>query len=140
MNFKRFIAAGFAVFITFQALDYLIHNIILAPVYASLTNVWRPDIMSLMWLMPVTGFFFSFLITWIFVKGYEDRGIWEGVRFGILICLLANGIGGISQYTMYPLPFSLVLKWFLLGLPEFIIAGIVLSLIYKNKEEVDVEE
>lgn len=140
MNIKRYLAAGFAVFITFQVLDYFIHSIILAPVYASLANVWRPDMMSLMWMMPLTSFLFSYLMAWIFVKGYEDRGIMEGVRFGILMCLFANGIGGLSQYSMYPLPFSLIVKWFLFGLPEFILAGIVLSLVYKNRGEVDVEE
>ena len=95
--------------------------------------------MSLMWMMPLTSLVFSFLMTWVFIKGYEDRGIMEGVRFGILICLLTSGLGAFSQYIMYPLPFSLIIKWFLFGLAEFIIAGIALSLIYKNKKEVDVE-
>lgn len=139
MNFKRFIAAVIAVFITFMALDFIIHNIILMDVYASLKNLWRPDMESLMWMMPLITFTLSVLVTLLFIRGYQDNGVMEGVRFGILVGLMTNGLGAFSQYWMYPLPFSLAVKWFAFGLIEFIIAGIVLSLVYRNNEEPDLE-
>jgi len=139
MNFKRFIASVIALFITFMALDSLIHNIILMDSYASLKNLWRPEMASLMWMMPLITFILSILVTLLFIRGYQDRGIMEGVRFGILTGLLTTGIGAFSQYWMYPVPLSLAVKWCVFGLLEFIIAGIVLSLIYRNPEEVDIE-
>lgn len=139
MNFKRFIAAVISVFITFMALDFIIHNIILMNEYASLKNLWRPDMASLMWMQPLLTFILSVLVTLLFIRGYGERGIIEGLSFGILAGLLTNGLGAFSQYWMYPVPLSLAVKWFVFGMCEFIIAGIVLSLVYRNREEPDLE-
>lgn len=135
MNVKRFIFGGMVIFIIFQILDFLVHNILLMPIYASMTDVWRPDMMSKMWIMYVCSFVFSFLMMFVFIKGYEARGIMEGVRFGIIIGLMTNGAGAFYQYSVYPLPFSLVIQWFLYGLAEFIIAGIAAALIYRPLED-----
>jgi hypothetical protein len=81
--------------------------------------------------MYVSSFVFSFLMMYVFVKGYEGRGIPEGVRFGILIGLMTNGMGAFYQYAVYPLPFSLIMQWFGYGLVEFIIAGIAAAAIYR---------
>ena len=43
-------------------------------------------------------------------------------------------VGSYNQYATYPLPYGLVLKWFIYGTLELVIAGIVLALIYKPKE------
>lgn len=139
MNPKRFIAAVISVFITFMALDFIIHNIILMDEYASLKNLWRPDMQSLLWMMPVITFIMSILVTCLFIRGYQERGIMEGLSFGILVGLMTNGMGAFSQYWMYPVPLSLAVKWFVFGLIEFIIAGIILSLVYRKREEVDIE-
>jgi len=132
MNRKRYFIAGFAVFISFQILDYIVHTIILAGAYSALTDVWRQDMASLTWMMPVLSLIFSFFITYIFIKGYEDRGILEGIRFGIIIFIVTQGLGVFYEYAVYPLPFSIIAQWFLYGLVEFIIAGCLLSLIYKE--------
>lgn len=135
MNIKRFIFGGIAIFIIFQILDFLVHNILLMPLYASMANIWRPDMMSKMWIMYAGSFVFSFLMMFVFIKGYEARGIMEGVRFGIIIGLMTNGIGAFYQYSVYPLPFSLIIQWFIYGLAEFIVAGIAAALIYKPLED-----
>lgn len=135
MNLKKFLTGGIVIFIIFQLLDFLVHNIILGNTYMSMTNVWRPDMMSKMWIMYASSFVFSFLMMYVFIKGYEARGIMEGVRFGIVIGLMTNGMGAFYQYAVYPLPFSLIIQWFLYGLVEFIIAGVAASLIYKPLED-----
>jgi len=134
-NTKRFIAGGLAIFVVFQVCDFIIHGPILGHYYKSLAGVWRQDMMSLMWIMYLSSFFFSYMMMWIFIKGFEDREVMEGVRFGILIGILTNGMGSVYQYAVYPLPFSLVAQWFLYGLVEFILAGIVAALIYKRQPE-----
>ncbi len=135
MNLKKFLAGGIVIFIIFQLLDFLVHNVILGSTYMSMTNVWRPDMMSKMWIMYASSFVFSFLMMYVFIKGYESRGVLEGVRFGIVIGLMTNGMGAFYQYAVYPLPFSLIIQWFLFGLAEFIIAGIAAALIYKPLED-----
>lgn len=141
-NSKRFIAGGLAIFLIFQVCDFIIHGILLEDYYTTILNIWRPEMMSLMWIMYLGSFIFSFLIMFIFIKGYEDRGIMEGARFGIMMGLITNGMGAIYQYVVYPLPFSLAMQWFGYGLVEFILAGIAAAAIYTPvpEEEKESEE
>ena len=131
MNIKRFIGASIAVFFAFQIVDSIIHIFILSPVYDTLKDLWRPDMMDKMWIMYSTSLVFSFLFVYIFTKGYEGKGIAEGIRYGLLIGLLMNVVGIFNQYVVYPIPFSLAIQWFIFGMIEFVIIGIVTSLIYK---------
>lgn len=136
MNKKLWL--GFiAVFVITFALDYLIHNVILSPIYSSeaLKQIWRPDMESKMWIFPVTGIFFSFFFTLIFSKGYEGKGIVEGVRYGLYVSLMVNIPAAYSTYAMFPFPYSLALQWFLYGTVELIIAGVVLAMIYGMKSK-----
>lgn len=131
MNTKKMVLASLAVFVVFEALDYFIHGVILSPVYAQLAYIWRPDMMSKMWLMALATLVMSVMFVYIFIKGYENKGIAEGVRFGIVAGLFMNFIGMFGQYVMYPLPLELAVKWFVFGMLEFIAAGIVVAGIYK---------
>jgi hypothetical protein len=134
MNKKLWL--GFvAVFVLLQGLDYLIHNVILSSYYASdaLKHIWRPDMESKMWMFPVIGLFFSFFFTLIFSKGYEGKGIAEGVRYGLYVSLMVNIPAAYSSYVLYPFPYALTLQWFLYGTLELIIAGVVLAMIYGMK-------
>jgi len=140
MNTKRFLAGGLAIFVIFQICDFIIHGLILGKTYMSMTNVWRADMMSLMWIMYLSSFVFSYLMMFVFIKGYEDRGLMEGVRFGILIGLMTNIMGAFYQYAVYPLPFSLIMQWVGYGFAEFILAGIAAAAIYKPLPEFDETE
>jgi hypothetical protein len=135
MNVKRFVLATIAVFIFFQITAFIIHGLILNPIYQQMADVWRPDMMSKMWIMYITSLIFSFVFVYVFSKGYENRGIGEGIRFGIIMGLLILVVGMFNQYAVYLIPFSLALKWFISGMIEYIIAGIIVSLIYKPAEK-----
>ncbi len=131
MNIKRFLAGGLAVFVVFQVCDFIIHGLILGNVYMSMVNVWRPDMMSYMWILRVNSFIFSYFMMYVFVRGYEGRGLLEGVRFGIIIGLMTYILGAFYQFALYSLPLSLVLKWAGFGLIEYILAGIAAAAIYR---------
>lgn len=88
-----------------------------------------------MWIMYITSFIFAVLFVYIFTKGYENAGIAEGVRYGLIVGLLMNVVGMFNQYAIYPVPFNLVLQWFVYGMIQFIIYGIVAALIYKPKTD-----
>ena len=133
MNVKRFLLASLAVFVTFQVLDFVIHGLYLAPTYESLASIWRPNMEEIMWVMYCTAAVLSLLFVYIFTKGFQSKGIMEGVRYGFLIGLLMALIGGLNQYVIYPVPLDLTIKWVVFGLIEFIAAGAVTALIYKPK-------
>jgi hypothetical protein len=130
MKWKAFLLASLCVFVTVEILDYLIHSVILMPTYESLKHLWRPDMESKMWIVVLVALIWSVLFTLIFIKGYEGRGWLEGVRFGLLIGLFWAIPMAYGSYAMYPIPYSLALQWFLYGLVESILAGIVVALVY----------
>ncbi|MBN1823575.1 MAG: hypothetical protein JW803_04585 [Endomicrobiales bacterium] len=131
MNVKRFVLAALAVFAAIQVTDPLIHGVLLGNAYEATSHLWRPDMMSKMWIMLLSSFLFSFLLMYVFVKGYEGKGIMEGVRFGLLVGVFVYVYSVINQYVVYPIPFSLAAKWCVYGLIQFTIFGIVAALIYR---------
>ena len=133
MNVKRFIGASIVVFLAFEVIDAIVHMGILGKTYESMP-IWRPDMMSKIWIMHLGALILAFLFTYIFIKRYENKGIAEGIRYGIVIGLFANIPYGFFSYATYPLPFSLCLQWFIYGMIEFIICGIIAAAIYKPNE------
>lgn len=134
-NTRRFIAGGLAIFIIIRVCEFIIHGPLLGDLYATIPNIWRQDMMSLMWIIYLGSFIFSFLLMFAFIKGYEDRGILEGVRFGLMFGIMTSGLGAFYQYVVYPIPLSLAIQWFCYSLVEFIIAGIAAALIYRPQPE-----
>lgn len=132
MNIKRFVIASIAVFIVIQAIDWLVHGVLLSRWYAEFKNVWRADMMDLMWVMVLGALFFSFMFVFIFTKGYEGKGIMEGARYGLLIGLLMYISGMLGQYAMYPIPLGMALIWIAYGVVEMVIAGMAAAAIYRK--------
>jgi hypothetical protein len=46
-----------------------------------------------------------------------------------------NAVGIFNQYAVYPVPFTLALQWFIYGMIEFVICGLIAAMIYKPKKE-----
>ncbi len=132
MNIKRFMLASIAVFIVIQAIDWLVHGVLLSRWYVEFQNVWRPGMIDLMWVMVLGSLFFSFMFVFIFTKGYEGKGIIEGARYGLLIGLLMYVSGMLGQYVMYPIPLGMALIWVGYGIVEMVIAGIAAAAIYRK--------
>jgi hypothetical protein len=127
---------GFAAtFITLQVLDGVVNFYILDSTYKSISHLLRPEGEGKLWLLPVTGLFFSFFFTYIFSKGYEAKGILEGVRYGLYIGLMVALPMSYGSYAMMPIPYALALQWFIYCTLEYIIAGVVLALVFKPKEQ-----
>lgn len=135
MNIRKIAFAGIAVFAGFSIMDFIIHGVILARAYQALPNLWRSDMQSKMWIMSLATLIMSVMFVVVFAKGYENKGIAEGARYGIIIGLLINVAGAFNQYVIYPMPFVLAVKWFIFGMIEFILCGIIASLAYKPENK-----
>jgi len=79
----------------------------------------------------------SFFFAFIFSKGYEAKGVWEGVRYGTYIGLWLNIGKAYATYAMIAIPYWLALQWFIYGLIEYIIAGVVLAFVFGVKSKGD---
>ena len=133
MNIKRYFLAVLAVLVTIIVTNIIIHSFILMDTYTTLKQIWRPDMMDLMWIMYVTDIALAFLFVYIFTKGYENKGVLEGVRYGLIMGLLLDGLGSFGQYMVYPVPLSLAAQWFVYGVIRFVLLGIIVALIYRPK-------
>jgi hypothetical protein len=119
-----------AVLITFEVLEYLIHGVLLSPTYQSLSSLWRPDMMSKMWIIHLTTVISAFFFTFIFSKGYEGKGVAEGGRYGLYIGFWLSTLMAYGTYAMIAIPYSLAVQWFIYGLIEYVAAGVVLALVF----------
>ncbi len=131
---KRFWMAFVACWVVGQVLGYLIHGLWLSDTYKSLADVWRPEseMQSMMWVMMLTAAVLVFAFCYIFTKGYEGKGVMEGVRYGLWIALLCAIPQAFDSFVIYPIPLSLSVKWAVAGVAYFVILGAILASIYKR--------
>ena len=135
MNWKNFFITFVVLYILGGLLNFLIHGVLLMETYQSLSEVWRPDMDRLMWLQWVTPLFYTFFFIYVFSKGREGKGLMEGLRYGLIMWAFLSIPSIYGQYMVYPLPYSLVLKWLVSDLVVLAIMGIAVSLLYKPAEE-----
>ena len=131
MNWKRFLVASLVVFVAIQAMEALINGVFMKSAYESLSSLWRPDMMSKMWVMYIIAVLVALLFTYIFIKGREGKGVAEGVRFGILIWLFVSVPMNHAMWVLLPIPYPMILRWTLYSLLEMLIAGVIVAMIYK---------
>lgn len=137
MNTKKFVLAFIVVYVLLELTNYLVHGVILASTYNSegVKELFRPDMMSNMWIMWVTDLIWSFFFVFFFVKGYENKGIMEGLRYGFYMGIFFAMVSAYQTYAMYPIPYSLAFEWFIYGLIQFLILGYAVATIYKPAEK-----
>jgi hypothetical protein len=133
MKNKTFWLGFIAVYIVGQIVGFGIHNLVLDDMYQALANVWRPEaeMMGMMWIFFLTSAVYLFLFCYIFTKGYEGRGIMEGVRYGTLMGLFMSVPMAFDSFVVYPITLQLSIAWFITGMVYFIIAGVIFAAIYK---------
>jgi len=131
MNWKRFWVASLVTYVVFQAMDFVINEVFMKSANESLKSLWRPNMMSRIWLMYVIGALVALLFTYIFIKGREGKGIAEGVRYGIIIWLFVSLPMGVSMWVLLPIPYMIIFRSLLFGLLEMLVAGILVAVIYK---------
>ena len=133
MNNKTFWIGFVAVFVVFQVLAYVVHQVLLSDTYASLATVFRPEqeMFDIMWQMSLGQAAYLFLFCYIFTKGREGKGIAEGVRYGILMGLFLAIPMAVEQYVVFPISGSLAIAWFFSTLVFLVVCGAVFAAIYK---------
>ena len=90
---KKFWTGFVVVFVAMEIMMFLIHGVILSSAYQATQSLWRPDMMSLMWIYHILAIIGAFFLTFVFSKGYEGKGIAEGVRYGLYIGIwMASGM------------------------------------------------
>ncbi len=133
---KKFWLGWISVFVVMSVFEAIVNMVLLASIYQATASLWRPQAEMKIWLFYVVYAFVSFFFTLIFSKGYEGKGIVEGIRYGIYMGMLMSVPMAYGTYAAMPIPYPLALQWFIYGLIEYVLAGIVLALIYGKQAQV----
>ncbi|OGU16997.1 MAG: hypothetical protein A2X61_07540 [Ignavibacteria bacterium GWB2_35_12] len=131
--FKKFLLAVVVVFVALEAMDFVLHGLILAGIYKETAAIWRPDMNKLMWAMYVVTFLSTIGFVYIYYKLINPKspfiGVWYGLTFGFI-----SGLGmGYGTYVMFPIPYSLAIIWFVGSIVCHGIAGWLTGIIIKEK-------
>jgi hypothetical protein len=112
--------------------NFVVHGVILVIESESVKTLFRTDMNDKLWL----SLLMTLLIIMVFVYGYvriSTKGtVLEGAVYGFIFGVTAGLLVDVNQYVLYPLPASIVIKWFLFGVMEFTVYGILVSRIYKK--------
>jgi hypothetical protein len=133
MNIKRYLLASIAVFILFQITGYIVHGVLLMKTYEELSALWRPDMMSLMWMMYITGAVYTLTFVLLYTRWRRTGGIVEALGYGLVIVLFMNLTGVLNQHVIFPVPAALTVRWLIYGSIEILLGAIVASLVYRPK-------
>ncbi|RPI00777.1 MAG: hypothetical protein EHM64_16675, partial [Ignavibacteriae bacterium] len=96
---------GFVVtFVLLEMMDIIVHGFLLMNAYQATASLWRPDMMQKMWIMHIVKLVVSFMVTFIFSKGYEGKGTMEGVRYGFYMGVLLSIGMAYGTYAMIAIP------------------------------------
>lgn len=133
MNKKRYWLATLVVFIFIFFYDWIFHGVVLRDLYMATASLWRThEVMQMFFGWIIAGqLLLSIMFCWIFTKGYQQRGLLEGVRYGLYIGILMSAPEMI-RYAVQPISLTLLWSWIGGGILEFIIAGIITAAIYRK--------
>jgi|GEM_PF-147842 len=128
------IATSIATFIFIFIFEYLWHGVVLTDLYIQTSDLWRTpaEMQDYFQYAFLTQISLAVLLTFIFGKKYEKRGLMEGARFGLYAGLFI-GIMQSASYAYMPVPGALAFLWLVGGILEGIGIGITISAIYKQK-------
>ncbi len=130
---KKLITGFVVVFVLSEVMMFLIHGVLLTSAYEAAKDVFRPDMESLMWIYHVLSVIGAFFLTFIFSKGYEGKGVVEGVRYGLYFGIWMGAGMAYGSYAMINIPYSLALQWFLYSIVEYVIYGVALAMVFGNQ-------
>ena len=137
MNSKRLVLAIVAVFAGVFATDFITHGVWLESVYKETASLWRPEaeMQSHMgWLM--LGQFLAaatFVVVW--AKGFAGTAcIRCACLYGLFMGLFREE-NTLITYAVQPLPAGIAAKWFIAGIVQAVLMGVIVFFVYKPKAE-----
>jgi hypothetical protein len=129
---KRTIIAIVVVFIAWSVLDFIIHGLVLQPIYVDTAALWRPMEEMNNWLMSLVGFISAAVFTAIYAQLIKPKKTVTGLSYGLLFGLGAGISMGFGTYCVMPIPFSLAIGWFLGTVIKATAGGWLAGLIVKE--------
>ena len=129
---KKVLLAAIAVFVAWEALDFVIHGMILAPTYATQPQLWRPQGEMKLGVMFVAVFIAALAFAALYAYFVRPKALGTAVRFG-LVWGIGGGVAmGYGTYGAMPIPYTMALTWFLGTVVEACVGGALVGLIVRD--------
>ena len=129
---KKTLLAIVAVFVSWQVLDFVIHNVILSSTYAATQELWRPmeemKMGLMMFVSIVSAACFVLVYNWFF----KEKNMMTGMKYGLIFGIGVGISMGYGTYSVQPILYSTALGWLLGTVVETTIAGLITGLIIKD--------
>ncbi|QXP83919.1 hypothetical protein ABZN20_03450 [Methylococcus sp. ANG] len=134
VNPMRLLLVTAAVFVFALAWNGLIHGVVLRDANSALSGIIRPaSERSLGLSLALTaGIALFFVLS--YVRCARNGGVRDGLFHGLSFGLLSGLLVDLNQYLLYPLPPLLAAEWFLSGLLEFCLYGVLVGWLYRKAD------
>jgi hypothetical protein len=112
------------------AIGFVVHGMLLAPDYANLKSLFRPEaeMRAMFAWMIVAHVLFGIAFAWIYMKGREDKPfLFQGARFGLAVAVLATIPTYLIYYVIEPWPAAVVVKQIIFDTIGVVVMGIVVA-------------
>ncbi len=134
MNYTRIVLAAVVATITDLIYGFIVYGMLLTGSFARYPNVYRPTDLQMAYMPALAvGILLAMLAaSMIYAKGYEGgSGVQEGARFGVLMALFAIGYATLVNYATINLGRRHTLYMAAAALAEWLLAGVVIGLVYR---------
>ena len=132
---KRFLIAWLATFVLWMAGSFIVHGALLQADYARLSSMFRPetDAQNYLPFMLLAHVIMAGAFTWIYARGAEAKPwLGQGIRFGLVVALLAVVPTYMIYYAVQPMPGLLVIKQSVFDSILLLILGAVVAFLYRD--------
>jgi hypothetical protein len=135
MNTGRYILGSLVVAVYLYIAEWILHGVILSKWYNENLQLFRPEAETgiyLIWML-IGMLILAFGFCYIFLKGYENKGIGEGFRYGLYVAIAFSISNSLIEFSVFPYPISWMIGWIIGYTVMLILAGIIFAAIYRPK-------
>ena len=132
---RKFLAAFAVVFVLSAVLNFVIHGVLLKPLYQQSAQLMRgeADAGTHVTFLMVGFFFFTLGFVWLYSRGVEAKPwVGQGIRYGLAVWLIAT----VSRYSIYfaiqPWPAHVVLLQIGYELAMTLVLGLAVAVVYRS--------
>lgn len=135
---KKFFIAWVAIFVVWMCGSFIVHGVLLHDDYAKLPNMFRSETDSQQFFpfMILAHVIMSGAFVWVYARGVEAKPwLGQGIRFGLVIALLAVVPTYLIYYAVQPMPGMLVVKQTVLDGVLLLVLGAVVAFLSRNEKQ-----
>ena len=133
MNPKRLILAILVVFLGVFATDFLIHGVWLDSTYKQTQSLWRSEAemqAHFVWLL-LGQFLAAATFTVLWAKGFAEFACLKSACIYGAFMGIFNQATTLITYAVQPFPADIAAKWFVAGVTQGCLLGLLAYLVYK---------